>query len=49
MGRNLDHRVEILFPVENRRLLARLREEVLGRYVADNRNARHLRTDGVFV
>jgi polyphosphate kinase len=48
MGRNLNHRVELLFPVENKRLLARLREEVLGTYLSDNRNARTMQADGSF-
>ena len=29
MGRNLNHRVEVLFPVENKRLLKRLRDDIL--------------------
>ena len=48
MGRNLNHRVEVLFPVENKKLLKRLREDILATYLADNRNARHMRSDGVF-
>jgi polyphosphate kinase len=49
MGRNLNHRVELLFPVENKRLLARLRGEILGTYLSDNRNARIMLPDGSFV
>ena len=49
MGRNLDHRVELLFPVENKRLLRRLRDDILATYLADNRNARHMQPDGTFV
>jgi polyphosphate kinase len=49
MGRNLHHRVELLFPVENKKLLKRLRDDILATYLADNRNARHMRTDGSFV
>ena len=49
MGRNLNHRVEVLFPVENKRLVLRLREEILATYLADNRNARHMLSDGEFV
>jgi polyphosphate kinase len=48
MGRNLDHRVELLFPVSNKRLLARLRVDVLATYLADNRNARVMHPDGMF-
>ena len=49
MGRNLDHRVELLFPVENKKLLRRVRDDILETYLADNRNARHMRSDGSFV
>jgi polyphosphate kinase len=49
MGRNLNHRVEILFPVESRRLIARLRDEILATQLSDNRNARHMQPDGSFV
>jgi polyphosphate kinase len=48
MGRNLNHRVELLFPVENKKLQKRLREDILATYLADNRNARHMRPDGTF-
>ena len=48
MGRNLNHRVELLFPVENKRLLTRLREETLATYLSDNRNARVMHPDGTF-
>jgi polyphosphate kinase len=49
MGRNLHHRVELLVPVENKRLLKRLREDILETYLKDNRNARHMQSDGTFV
>ena len=49
MGRNLNHRVELLFPVENKRLLTRLRDDILATYLADNRNARTMQPDGTFV
>jgi polyphosphate kinase len=49
MGRNLHHRVELLFPIENKRILARLRDEILGKYLADNRNARYMQPDGSYV
>jgi polyphosphate kinase len=49
MGRNLNHRVEVLFPVESRRLVARLRDEILATYLADNRSARHMQPDGSFL
>jgi len=48
MGRNLDRRVELLFPVENRRLITRLHDEILGTYLADTRNARRMLSDGTY-
>jgi polyphosphate kinase len=49
MNRNLHHRVELLFPVENKRIMARLREDILAKYLADNRNARYMLPDGSYV
>jgi polyphosphate kinase len=49
MNRNLHHRVELLFPVENKRIMARLREDILAKYLADNRNARRMQPDGGYV
>jgi polyphosphate kinase len=49
MGRNLDRRVEVLFPVEDPALIARLRDEILAQYLADNRNARHMLHDGTYI
>ena len=49
MGRNLHHRVELLFPVENKRIMTRLRDDILDKYLADNRNARHMQPDGTYV
>ena len=46
MGRNLNHRVEVMFPVESKRLIARVRDEILETYLNDNRNARAMRPDG---
>jgi polyphosphate kinase len=46
MTRNLDYRVEVLFPVEDERLIRHLRDEVLATYLADNVKARWLRADG---
>jgi polyphosphate kinase len=48
MGRNLNHRVELLFPVAHKRLMTRLREETLATYLNDNRNARMMHPDGSF-
>jgi len=49
MARNLNHRVEVLYPVENKRVITRVREGTLGVYLADNRNARRMQTDGTYV
>ncbi len=40
--------MELLFPVENKRLMKRLRDDILGSYLAVNRNARHMQPDGTF-
>jgi len=46
MVRNLDRRVEILFPVEDARLIRYLRDQVLAIYLADNVKARVMQPDG---
>ena len=48
MPRNLDRRVEILFPVQQPRLVRQLRDDVLGIYLADNVKARRLQADGTY-
>jgi len=48
MPRNLNRRVEVLFPVASPRLVARLRDEILETYLADCAAARHMRTDGSY-
>jgi polyphosphate kinase len=47
MRRNLSHRVEIVFPVENPRLVSRLKE-ILEVYLADQAKSRHLQSDGSY-
>jgi polyphosphate kinase len=47
--RNLDRRVEVMVRIAGRAMVARLRDEILTRYIADNANARLLRPDGVYV
>ena len=47
MRRNLTHRVEIIFPVENPRLARRLKE-ILDVYLADQYKARYLQADGTY-
>ncbi len=48
MQRNLDHRVEVLFPVESPRWIRYLRDEVLEPYLVDNRRVRELMPDGTY-
>jgi len=49
MPRNLDRRVEVLFPVEDRKYVRYLRDEVLAVYLADNIKARVMRPDGSYL
>jgi polyphosphate kinase len=46
MNRNLDRRVEVLFPIEDERLKERIRVEVLETGLADNAKMRWLQADG---
>jgi polyphosphate kinase len=48
MPRNLDRRVETLFPVQDPRLVRYLRDHVLATYLADSVKARRLRADGTY-
>jgi len=48
MTRNIDRRVEVLFPVLDKQLIHRLRHEVLNCYLADNTKARILQADGLY-
>src|SRR4029077_18313397 len=48
MPRNLDRRVEIVFPVLDARLVCYLRDNVLGLYLADNVKARVMQPDGTY-
>src|SRR5690606_12544444 len=48
MPRNFNRRVELMFPVEDPRLHARIVREILGVYLADNVKARALRPDGTY-
>jgi polyphosphate kinase len=49
MPRNLFERCEVLFPVSDPTLAARLRDEILAAYLKDNAKARVLRSDGTYV
>ncbi len=46
MPRNLNRRVEVLFPVQRPQLVHRIREEILNAYLHDTANARHMHADG---
>jgi len=48
MPRNLNRRVEILFPVQDRGIVRRVKDEILTTYLADNMKTRVLRPDGTW-
>ena len=48
MPRNLNRRVEILFPVQDAGIKARLREEILATYLVDTVKARLMQRDGTY-
>jgi len=48
MPRNLDRRVEVLFPVESPELRKRLRDEILEVHLRDTKQARRLLPDGSY-
>jgi len=49
MRRNLDHRVEVVFPIRDPQLLRHLRDEVLEGYLHDNTRARLMCSDGNYL
>jgi polyphosphate kinase len=49
MPRNLNRRVEVLFPIENARMVRRIRDKILEKYLDDQGAARIMQPDGVFV
>ncbi len=48
MPRNLNGRVEVMFPVSDPRLVNVVREEILGAYLADAVKARVMNADGTY-
>jgi polyphosphate kinase len=48
MPRNLNRRVEVLFPIENARIVRRIRDKILQKYLDDQGAARIMQSDGVF-
>jgi polyphosphate kinase len=49
MGRNLDRRVELLFPIDSPPLSALIKQEVLDAALCDTARARRLTSDGSYV
>jgi polyphosphate kinase len=48
MPRNLNERVEVLFPVEDARMIRHVRDEILATYLRDNTKARVMNSDGTY-
>jgi polyphosphate kinase len=48
MTRNLNHRVEVVFPIENKDHIHHLRHRVLDTYLKDNTRARILQSNGTY-
>jgi polyphosphate kinase len=48
MPRNLDRRVEVLYPIEDPRLIRQVRDEILHTYLADRVKAREMKPDGTY-
>ena len=46
MTRNMERRIEVMFPIEDLELKSRLFEEILGTYLNDSTKARELKSDG---
>lgn len=49
MPRNLNRRVEVIFPVQDENLIRTLRYEILGTYLKEKAKARHMLADGKYV
>ena len=49
MPRNLNRRVEVLFPVEDKNLIRVLKDDILGTYMKEQAKARHMQSDGKYV
>ena len=48
MRRNLSHRVEILFPVADQKLVRRVKD-ILNLQLSDEKKARYLQSDGLYI
>jgi polyphosphate kinase len=49
MPRNIDRRVEVLFPVLDKQMIMHIRDEVLKPYSKDNLKARRMLADGTYI
>ncbi|MGE5123760.1 MAG: polyphosphate kinase 1 [Acidobacteriaceae bacterium] len=49
MPRNIDRRVEVLFPVQDPHMIGHIREDILSYYFKDNRKARTMLADGTYI
>jgi polyphosphate kinase len=49
MPRNLDRRVEVLFPLEGADLIRHVREKILAVYLSDTVKGRQMKSDGAYV
>lgn len=49
MSRNIDRRVEVLFPVQKAAMVRLLRDRVLAVYLSDNNKARIMQPDGTYL
>jgi polyphosphate kinase len=48
MPRNIDRRVEVLFPVQDRQMILHIRDDILSYYLKDNIKARKMLPDGSY-
>jgi polyphosphate kinase len=48
MTRNYDHRVEVVFPIENKAHINYLRHGMMAIYLSDNMRARIMKADGTY-
>jgi polyphosphate kinase len=48
MPRNIDRRVEVLFPVQDRQMILHIRDDILSYYMKDNIKARKMLPDGSY-
>jgi polyphosphate kinase len=49
MPRNLNRRVEVLFPIEDRRMIRRLCDRILAKYLEDEAGAHIMQPDGTYI